>query len=207
MLANSICMSHIPNILFVLFLEMIRGVIAPARHLSPEELQELCPNERTVCVEKALLGECFGTSIKAGVLMKQCKCSCESAHHRRIQNCCLTVGNHDMRYCMPLCGYNTTVKQLGGELGLKCISQLTTWTYCAADANDNTECCKRNGVLAECLSFCKGDVPTCDLQSIFSYQNCLMQLDSIMKCQAEGLQPHPRFDPNWKASCDWDGES
>lgn len=53
------------------------------RHLSPEELQELCPNERAVCVEKALLGECFGTSIKAGVLMKQCKCSCESAHHRR----------------------------------------------------------------------------------------------------------------------------
>lgn len=60
------------------------------------------------------------------------------------------------------------------------------------------------GVLNECLSFCKGDVPTCDLQSIFSYQPCLMQLDLIQQCQTENLQKTPHFDPEWHARCDWE---
>ena len=94
--------------------------------------------------------------------------------------------------------------KLGSGLGMKCISQLTTWTYCAADAGDNRECCKLKGVTPECLSFCKGDVPTCDLHSILSYQPCLQQMGSILQCQAEGLNAEPRFNPQWHASCDWE---
>lgn len=126
--------------------------------------------------------------------------------------------------------------QLSTGLGYKCVSQLTTWAYCAADANDNTECCRNKGdikfqkilffhifllmvfnhgfycswilyilyeieynffrtnyhlhiltnflgVHKDCLSFCKGDVPTCDLQSILSYQPCLKDIENIIKCQ------------------------
>ncbi|KAI1706574.1 DB module domain-containing protein [Ditylenchus destructor] len=109
-----------------------------------------------------------------------------------------------MKFCLPLCGYNTTVEELGSGLGLKCVSQLTTWAYCSADANDNTECCKKRGVSTECLSFCKGDVPTCDLQSIFSYQPCLMKMGSIIQCHLENLHSTPRFDPEWQAPCDWE---
>lgn len=60
------------------------------------------------------------------------------------------------------------------------------------------------GVRNECLSFCKGDVPTCDLQSIFSYQPCLKQLDLIQQCQIENLHTTPKFDPEWHARCDWE---
>lgn len=60
------------------------------------------------------------------------------------------------------------------------------------------------GVPEECLSFCKGNVPTCDLQSIFSYQPCLNKLDSIISCQVENLHATPQFDPDWQAPCDWE---
>ncbi|KHN84538.1 hypothetical protein Tcan_08963 [Toxocara canis] len=109
-----------------------------------------------------------------------------------------------MGFCLPLCGYNTTIDELSGSLGFKCVSQLTTWAYCAADANDNIDCCQRKGVASDCLSFCKGDVPTCDIQSIFSYQPCLKDIKAIIQCHVENLGAHPRFDPKWTARCDWD---
>ncbi|KAL3103361.1 hypothetical protein niasHS_002547 [Heterodera schachtii] len=175
-----------------------------SRQLTFDELADLCPDEKEFCYETALLGNCFGKSVKAKLLAKQCKCSCESAQHRRIQNCCRTVGDHDMNFCLPLCGYNTTVNELGSALGLKCVSQLTTWAYCAGDANDNTKCCRGKGVEDKCLSFCKGDVPTCDVQSIFSYQPCLMNLKKILECQMENLDGKPKFDPQWRPNCDWE---
>uniref|UniRef100_A0A914L934 Domain of unknown function DB domain-containing protein n=1 Tax=Meloidogyne incognita TaxID=6306 RepID=A0A914L934_MELIC len=133
------------TILAILLICAIRPIAAPASPLTTEELRFLCPEERDFCHEHSKQGFCYGKSIKAKLLSKQCKCSCANAHHRRIQNCCRTVGDHDMRFCLPLCGYNTTANDLGSGLGLKCITQLTIWTYCAADANDNTECCKRKG--------------------------------------------------------------
>lgn len=36
--------------------------------------------------------------------------------------------------------------QLSSTLGFKCVSQLTTWAYCAADANDNVACCEEKGI-------------------------------------------------------------
>nr|CAD2166028.1 unnamed protein product [Meloidogyne enterolobii] len=191
------------TILAILLICAIRPIAAPASPLTTEELRFLCPEERDFCHEHSKQGFCYGKSIKAKLLAKQCKCSCANAHHRRIQNCCRTVGDHDMRFCLPLCGYNTTANDLGSGLGLKCITQLTIWTYCAADANDNTECCKRKGVPSECASFCRGDVPTCDMSSIFSYQPCLKNLDKILECQMEDLAPEPHFNKEWRPICDW----
>lgn len=73
-----------------------------------------------------------------------------------------------------------------------------------------------SGVPTECQPFCKGDVPTCDMQSIFSYQPCLSHMRSIIDCQKEasffsfltllqGLGPQPRYDRDWIAECDWEG--
>ncbi|CAD5212133.1 unnamed protein product [Bursaphelenchus okinawaensis] len=73
-----------------------------------------------------------------------------------------------------------------------------------ADNNNNTECCKAKGVAEECMSFCKGDVPTCDLQSIFSYQPCLKSMKAITQCQVENLSAEARFDPDWQAPCEWE---
>ncbi|KAE9418360.1 hypothetical protein Angca_001977, partial [Angiostrongylus cantonensis] len=109
-----------------------------------------------------------------------------------------------MKFCLPLCRYNTTMSELGSSLGLKCLSQLTTWAYCAADGTDQTNCCKRRGVPSDCLSFCKGDVPTCDTQSIFNYQACTQHMTTIMQCQKEGLEAKPRYNPDWSSVCDWE---
>ncbi|KAL6736558.1 hypothetical protein Aduo_006896 [Ancylostoma duodenale] len=174
--------------------------------LSVVELKAICPEERAVCAPKAARGDCFGASLKAGVLQKECKCSCDAVHHDRIQKCCLTVGESEMKFCMPLCRYNTTSEELGSSLGLKCLSQLTTWAYCAADATDQTSCCSRRGVTSECLSFCKGDVPTCDTQSILNYQPCTQHMAAIVQCQKEGLGPKPKYDPNWSSVCEWEGK-
>uniref|UniRef100_A0A914CIS2 Domain of unknown function DB domain-containing protein n=1 Tax=Acrobeloides nanus TaxID=290746 RepID=A0A914CIS2_9BILA len=150
--------------------------------LSEHELQSLCPKDRGFCPKKAS----------------------QAALHNRIQSCCKKVGKVEMKFCLPLCGYNTTLEALDSGLGVKCVSQLTTWAYCAADANDNRECCKAKGVNPECLSFCKGDVPTCDLKSIFAYQPCLKQMKAIVECHVENLSAEARFDPAWEAPCDWE---
>ncbi|KAE9548754.1 hypothetical protein FO519_008027 [Halicephalobus sp. NKZ332] len=174
------------------------------KDLSAEDLQRLCPNEYKFCPEKVAEGRCFGNSRRAQELKRKCPCSCNGVHHRRIQNCCKAVGKADMEFCLPLCAYNTTLAELGGGLGIKCVSQLNTWAYCASDSNDNTECCKAKGVPNECLSFCKGDVPTCDLQDIFNYKPCLKNMQHIVECQKNSLSPKPSFDPDWEATCDWE---
>ncbi|CAI4232944.1 unnamed protein product [Auanema sp. JU1783] len=173
--------------------------------LSISQLQEKCPDDKPFCAAKVASGACFGNSLKAGVLQKQCQCSCDAIHFERIQKCCLTVGVQEMKFCMPLCRYNTTSEELGSTLGLKCLSQLTTWAYCAADASDQSECCEQKGIPFECRSFCKGDVPTCDMQSIFNYEPCIQYMGSIMQCQKEGLGPQSKYDPDWSSSCEWEG--
>uniref|UniRef100_A0A183UK13 DB domain-containing protein n=1 Tax=Toxocara canis TaxID=6265 RepID=A0A183UK13_TOXCA len=142
----------------------------------------LASSSLSLSLSRIFQGECYGNSLKAQALKKTCLCSCSAVHHERIQNCCKTVGRQGMGFCLPLCGYNTTIDELSGSLGFKCVSQLTTWAYCAADANDNIDCCQRKGVASDCLSFCKGDVPTCDIQSIFSYQPCLKDIKAIIQC-------------------------
>ncbi|KAK6060543.1 hypothetical protein COOONC_01795 [Cooperia oncophora] len=62
------------------------------------------------------------------------------------------------------------------------------------------------GVIKECLSFCKGDVPTCDSQAILNYQPCTQHMSTIMQCQKEGLDMKPRYDPYWSSVCDWEGK-
>uniref|UniRef100_A0AC34PVZ5 Uncharacterized protein n=1 Tax=Panagrolaimus sp. JU765 TaxID=591449 RepID=A0AC34PVZ5_9BILA len=169
-----------------------------------EQLRQLCPNEHKFCAEKIVEGKCFGNSKKAQELKRKCPCSCNNVHHKRIQNCCKTIGKEEMEFCLPLCAYNNTLSELGGGLGIKCVSQLTTWAYCAADANDATTCCKEKGVPNECLSFCKGDVPTCDLQSIFNYKPCLKNMGHITECHKQMLGIKPNFDPEWEAPCEWE---
>ncbi|RCN32404.1 DB module [Ancylostoma caninum] len=115
----------------------------------------------------------------------------------------LSYTAHHANYCAIT---NKPSFQLGSSLGLKCLSQLTTWAYCAADATDQTTCCSRRGVTSECLSFCKGDVPTCDTQSILNYQPCTQHMAAIVQCQKEGLGPKPKYDPNWSSVCEWEGK-
>lgn len=39
--------------------------------------------------------------------------------------------------------------QLGSTTGIKCVSQLTTWAYCASDNYDTTGCCKARGEIID----------------------------------------------------------
>lgn len=80
-----------------------------------EDIQAACPEDRDFCWDKAAQGECFGSSLKAQVLNKNCPCSCPTALHSRIQRCCKTVGRPEMKFCLPLCGYNTTVEEVGSD--------------------------------------------------------------------------------------------
>uniref|UniRef100_A0A7E5A253 DB domain-containing protein n=1 Tax=Panagrellus redivivus TaxID=6233 RepID=A0A7E5A253_PANRE len=206
----------IANMFAITFLFLISAVlVVPTASLTSvtgeqlteftaDDLRSLCPNDYKFCAEKIAEGRCFGNSKRAGELKRKCACSCNAAHHKRIQNCCSTVGRAEMQFCLPLCAYNTTLTELGGSLGLKCVSQLTTWAYCAADAQDNTACCRAKGVPEQCLSFCKGEAPTCDVQSIFSYKPCLKEMDKITTCQKENLAQQPQFDATWEAPCDWE---
>ncbi|KAL3994687.1 DB module family protein [Acanthocheilonema viteae] len=168
------------------------------------EIAKLCPKEKAFCITKAFQGQCYGSSVKAETLKRTCPCACDVVHYDRIQSCCKTVGRREMEFCLPLCRYNTTLDELNSGLGYKCVSQLTTWAYCAADVGDNTVCCKKKGIATECLSFCKGDVPTCDLQSLFTYQPCLRYIETITHCHMKNLLSVPRWNPNWAARCDWD---
>lgn len=169
------------------------------------EITKLCPEEKAYCLTKAVQGQCYGKSVKAETLKRTCSCACDAIHFKRIQSCCKALGRRGMAFCLPLCKYNTTMEELSTSLGYKCVSQLTTWAYCAADVSDNTLCCKQKGVPPECLSFCKGDVPTCDLQSIFYYQSCLRHIQTITQCHVENLASEPRWNSDWTARCDWDG--
>lgn len=80
--------------------------------LNSSRLKELCPIDGELCWQKAIEGDCFGNSLKTQVLKRKCQCSCNSALHIRIQNCCQTVGEQEMKFCLPLCGYNTTIKEV-----------------------------------------------------------------------------------------------
>uniref|UniRef100_A0A1I8EFH4 DB domain-containing protein n=1 Tax=Wuchereria bancrofti TaxID=6293 RepID=A0A1I8EFH4_WUCBA len=151
-------------------------------------MAKLCPKEKAFCLTKALQGQCYGNSIKAETLKRTCPCACDVAHFDRIQSCCKTVGRREMEFCLPLCRYNTTLDELNTSLGYKCVSQLTTWAYCAADVRDNTACCTQKGIAPDCLSFCKGDVPTCDLQSLFTYQPCLRYIETITHCHVSSFK-------------------
>ncbi|KAI6217753.1 DB domain-containing protein [Aphelenchoides fujianensis] len=188
----------------LLFFGLLLSSSSLAADLTAEELRAACPADKEFCFEKAVQGECFGSSLKAQVLQKNCPCTCPRMNHQRIQNCCKAVGNPDQKFCFPLCGYNTTAEELGSSLGVKCVGSLTVWSYCAADGNDNTACCKAKGISDECIDFCRGNVPTCDLQRIFSYQPCLKSLSTIMKCHTEHLAPQPRFSPDWTTQCEWE---
>lgn len=95
------------NISFILF-TLISGNTA----LTFGRVKELCKNDGDLCWQRSLDGSCFGNSLKSQVLMKKCKCSCDSALYTRIQNCCSTVGKQEMRFCLPLCGYNTTTAKV-----------------------------------------------------------------------------------------------
>uniref|UniRef100_A0A1I7WZI1 DB domain-containing protein n=1 Tax=Heterorhabditis bacteriophora TaxID=37862 RepID=A0A1I7WZI1_HETBA len=130
-------------------------------------------------------GECFGSTLKAEVIQRQCMSNSGTSLQKIVE---------------------INLFQLGSTLGVKCLSQLTTWAYCAADASDQTQCCAARGVPPECRSFCKGDVPTCDMQSILSYQSCLQYMDSIIKCQRLGLSAKSRYDPEWSSECEWEGK-
>ncbi|MCP9261809.1 DB module [Dirofilaria immitis] len=182
-------------------------------------MAELCPKEKAFCLTKSLQGQCYGNSVKAETLKRTCPCACDAVHFDRIQSCCKAVGRREMEFCLRLCRYNTSLDELNTGLGYKCISQLTTWAYCAADVGDNTICCKQKvfffvticfmspqmqGIAPECLSFCKGDVPTCDLQSLFTYQPCLRYIETITHCHMKNLSSVPRWNPEWAARCDWD---
>ncbi|PAV76946.1 hypothetical protein WR25_18749 [Diploscapter pachys] len=161
--------------LFILFTLCFILQQANGAELTIEELQANCPDDKELCMNKAR------------------------------QNCCHTIGDHDMKFCLPICRYNTTTEELTATLGLKCVSQLTTWTYCAADGSDNSDCCRAKGIPNECLSFCQGNVPACDTKTLFGYETCLKHIGSILQCQQEGLSMMPKFDPDYTADCEWDG--
>lgn len=95
------------SILYLLLL--VWPVVA---NLSADHLRSVCAADKGFCYEKAVNGECFGSSIKAQVLNRNCPCSCSEALHNRIQGCCKTVGQPEMKFCLPLCGYNTTVEDV-----------------------------------------------------------------------------------------------
>ncbi|GMS84832.1 hypothetical protein PENTCL1PPCAC_7007, partial [Pristionchus entomophagus] len=197
---------HSSLLFSMLLLTFFLLLITTIDSLDESKIRDLCPNEKNLCARKAAKGDCFGSSLKASVLQKQCRCSCDAVHHDRIQTCCKTVGEKEMLFCLPLCSYNTSAEALGSTTGIKCVSQLTTWAYCASDNYDTTGCCKARGVPPECQSFCQGRVPTCDMQSIFLYQGCLSHMVAIMGCQKESLGAKPRYDPDWTSSCEWEGK-
>ncbi|VDK18530.1 unnamed protein product [Anisakis simplex] len=80
--------------------------------LSVSDLKALCAHEKPYCIQKAVNGECYGSSLKSQTLKKTCRCSCDAMHHERIQTCCRTVGRRGMGFCLPLCGYNTTADEV-----------------------------------------------------------------------------------------------
>ncbi|KAK6025229.1 hypothetical protein OSTOST_08878 [Ostertagia ostertagi] len=87
--------------------------VAPVLYsISLRELKAICPGERQICTGKALKGDCFGSSLRATVLQKECKCSCDAVHHDRIQKCCSAVGEQEMKFCLPLCRYNTSNEEV-----------------------------------------------------------------------------------------------
>lgn len=75
------------------------------RQLSVDELNEMCNDERRVCAERAVRGECYGASIRARALQRSCSCACGHVLHERIQTCCKTVGDSEMKHCLPLCRF------------------------------------------------------------------------------------------------------
>lgn len=96
------------KITFILF-NLING---SEISLTFEKVKDLCKNDENFCWERSLDGSCFGNSLKSQVIFKKCKCSCDAALHTRIQNCCLTVGRQEMKFCLPLCSYNTTATEV-----------------------------------------------------------------------------------------------
>ncbi|KAK6050055.1 hypothetical protein COOONC_12440 [Cooperia oncophora] len=101
-----------PNRMLFCFSFLLIFISTAFCSMTLRELKTICPNEKPICTGKALKGDCFGSSLRASVLQKECKCSCDAVHHDRIQKCCKTVGEQEMKFCLPLCRYNTTNEEV-----------------------------------------------------------------------------------------------
>jgi hypothetical protein len=86
--------------------------LSTAEHLTEAAVKAACPKEEDYCASKALQGTCIGTTLTAKVLHRTCQCSCDFVLSDRIQTCCDTVGLKAMRFCLPLCRYNTTIDEV-----------------------------------------------------------------------------------------------
>ncbi|KHJ98776.1 DB module [Oesophagostomum dentatum] len=125
--------------------------------------------------------------------------------NQKLRTCCRKLKNADLECRRRFCDFNAlrpemwlnvdhTLVQVIGFMA-QCAPRGPTvgqmWD-CASSRVDHTPCCRRQGVIDQCLAYCETThgVPT----DYLKYIVCLSQFDKIRHCFKEYLQHNPNID-------------
>ncbi|XP_046584735.1 Ig-like and fibronectin type-III domain-containing protein 2 [Haliotis rubra] len=95
--------------------------------------------------------------------------------------------------CMVACSFDIDIAAIINRPDLfKCVNFLPTFTQCAADGSDHSQCCKNEGVAPYCLPFCSGNTPgTGNALTDPKMLQCIDHSDKIIGCMEENKNNIP----------------
>lgn len=104
--------------------------------------------------------------------------------------------------CMPICRMEVGLPEAFRNLdkyGI-CLLYIQQILLCAADGADHSLCCQKKRVEADCLPFCRGEIPTQNVLEAVKLQKCIGDAETILECMEMGYNRIPTAPQNVAAS-------
>ncbi|CAJ0606389.1 unnamed protein product [Cylicocyclus nassatus] len=114
--------------------------------------------------------------------------------NQKLRTCCRGLKDADIECRRRFCDFNALKPEMVIGFMAQCAPRGPTvgkmWD-CASSRADHTPCCRRQGVIDQCLVYCEttNGVPT----DYLKYIVCLSQFDKIRFCFKEYLQHNPNI--------------
>ncbi|XP_067671101.1 Ig-like and fibronectin type-III domain-containing protein 2 [Haliotis asinina] len=114
-----------------------------------------------------------------------------AARVTNVTACC--IQNNIDPDCMVACSFDIDIAAIIHRPDLiKCVNFLPTFTQCAADGSDHTQCCKNDDVAPYCLPFCSGNTPgTGNVLTDPNMLQCVDHANRIIGCMEENKNDIP----------------
>ncbi|EPB65991.1 DB module [Ancylostoma ceylanicum] len=115
--------------------------------------------------------------------------------NQKLRTCCRRLKDADIECRRRYCDFNALRPEMVVGFMAQCAPRGPTvgemWD-CASSRVDHTPCCRRQGVIDQCVVYCEttNGVPT----DYLKYIVCLSQFDKIRFCFQEYLETHPNID-------------
>lgn len=119
---------------------------------------------------------------------------------KNMTECC--TAKKVFEICMPICRLDVSVEEAVAKpekYGV-CLLHFDDLINCAAAGADHSLCCDKENVHADCLSFCKGQVPhTGNIINAPHLLKCVPESNKILNCMETGYNKIPTAPLNVKA--------